>query len=130
MKIKPVHIVGVVVIVAALLFGASAMADSLTPYKSIAEAKEAKGLVQVSGLVKDGKSAYDGAGNFTFTLTDDKGNELPVLYKRVKPGNFDQAIGVVAIGRYKGSVLEAEQLLVKCPSKYETQYGTSKAGGQ
>lgn len=130
MKIKPVHVVGVVVIAAALLFGASAMADSLTPYKSIVEAKEAKGLVQVSGLVKDGKSAYDASGSFTFTLTDDKGNELPVAYKRVKPANFDQAIGVVAVGRYSSGVLQAEQLLVKCPSKYETEYGGSKAGGQ
>jgi cytochrome c-type biogenesis protein CcmE len=118
------------VIVAALLFGASAFQSALTPYISIAEAKTAKGLVQVSGLVKDGKSATDAAGRFTFTLVDDQGHTLPVVYKRVKPGNFDDAIGVVAIGRYKDGVLEADQLLVKCPSKYEAQYGPTKAPGQ
>ena len=130
MKIKPVHILGVAVILAALLFGASAFQSSLTPYISIAEAKAAKGLVQVSGLVLDGKSSYDANTNFTFVLTDDRGNTLPVVYKRVKPANFDQAIGVVAIGRYKDGVLEADQLLVKCPSKYEAQYGPTKAPGQ
>jgi cytochrome c-type biogenesis protein CcmE len=130
MKIKPVHILGVVVIVAALIFGASAFQSALTPYISIAEAKTAKGLIQVSGLVKDGKSSYDANGAFTFVLTDDQGNTISVTSKRVKPANFDQAIGVVAVGRYKDGVLEADQLLVKCPSKYEAQYGPTKAPGQ
>ncbi len=130
MRIKPVHILGVVVILAALIFGASAFQSSLTPYISIAEARTAKGLVQVSGLVKDGKASYNANGSFTFVLIDDKGNSMPVVYKRVKPANFDDAIGVVAIGRNKGDVFEADQLLVKCPSKYEAQYGPAKAPGQ
>ena len=130
MKIKPVHIVGVAVIVAALMFGAGAFQSALTPYVPIAKAMTAKGLVQVSGLVEAGKSSYDANGNFTFVLTDDKGNRLPVLYKRVKPANFDQAIGVVAIGHYKNDRFEADQLLVKCPSKYEAQYGPTKVPGK
>ena len=130
MKVKPVHILGVVVIVAALIFGAGAFQSALTPYISIAEAKSATGLVQVSGLVKDGKSTYDASGGFTFVLTDDKNNELPVVFKRVKPANFDQAIGVVAVGHYKGNVFEADQLLVKCPSKYEAEYGPTKVPNQ
>jgi cytochrome c-type biogenesis protein CcmE len=130
MKIKPVHILGVAVIAAALLFGAGAFQSALTPYIPIAEAKSAKGLVQVSGLVQDGKSSYDSNGNFTFVLTDDKGNTLPVVYRKIKPANFDQAIGVVAIGHYKDNVFEADQLLVKCPSKYQAQYGPTKVAGQ
>jgi cytochrome c-type biogenesis protein CcmE len=46
---------------------------------------------------------------------------MPVQYHGVIPGNFDQATMVVAIGRYKGDHFEAEQLLVKCPSKYQTE---------
>ncbi len=130
MKIKPVHIIGVVVILAAMVFGASAFQSALTPYISIAEAKTATGLVQVSGLVKDGKSGYDTQSNFTFVLTDDKGNTLPIVYRKIKPANFDQAIGVVAVGHYRNDVFEADQLLVKCPSKYEAQYGPTKVPGQ
>ena len=37
----------------------------------------------------------------------------------MKPGNFNEATQVVAIGRYRDGVLEAEKLLVKCPSKYQ-----------
>jgi cytochrome c-type biogenesis protein CcmE len=56
-------------------------------------------------------------------MKDDKENTLKVLYKHPKPANFDQATGVVAIGRYENGALLAESLLVKCPSKYEEQYG-------
>jgi len=130
MKIKPVHVIGVAVIIAAILFGASAFQSALTPYVPIAEAKEAKGLVQVSGIVDGNRSSTDASSNFTFTLADDKGNKLPIVYKHVKPSNFDDAIGVVAVGRYKNGIFEADQLLVKCPSKYEAQYGPTKGPGQ
>ena len=33
--------------------------------------------------------------------------------------NFDQAEKVVVVGRYEGSTLHADQILVKCPSKYD-----------
>jgi cytochrome c-type biogenesis protein CcmE len=130
MKIKPIYIVGIAVIVLALLFGATAFQSSLTPYIPVAEAKTAKGLVQVSGLVDGNKSSYDSSGNLVFVLADDKGNKLPVVYKHVKPANFDQAIGIVAVGHYRNDAFEADQLLVKCPSKYEAQYGPTKAPGQ
>ena len=46
---------------------------------------------------------------------------LPVVYHGVIPGNFDQATSIVAIGRYQDGVFAAEQLLVKCPSKYQAE---------
>ena len=52
---------------------------------------------------------------------------MPVEYRGVIPGNFDQAVSVVAIGRYQGDHFEAEQLLVKCPSKYQAGEASSKA---
>ena len=122
MKIKPVYIIGIAVILAALAFGASSFQSALTPYVSIAEAAKARGTVQVSGLLADA-GAYDQSGNFIFTLKDDKNNTLKVIYAHPKPANFDQATGVVAIGHYEGGALRADSLLVKCPSKYEEQYG-------
>lgn len=115
-------------VLAALLFGASSFQSSLTPYVTVAEAKNARGTVQVSGLLAD-FGTYDQAGNFTFTMKDDQNNTLKVLYKHPRPSNFEQATGVVAIGRYEGGVLQAESLLVKCPSKYEEQYSSGTSGG-
>jgi cytochrome c-type biogenesis protein CcmE len=125
-KLKPAYIVGGAIILAALAFGATSFQNSLTPYVTVAEAKNARGTVQVSGLLAD-QGSYDQAGDFVFTMKDDKANTLKVIYKHPRPANFDQATGVVAIGRYENGVLQAESLLVKCPSKYEEQYGgTSK----
>ena len=48
---------------------------------------------------------------------------VEVVYIRPKPANFEHAVGLVAIGRYdmtKGVFL-ADDMLVKCPSKYQEQ---------
>ena len=62
-----------------------------------------------------------GRETFNFKLADAKGEEFHVVYKGVKPSNFEQATEVVAIGRFNNGIFEAEQLLVKCPSKYEAE---------
>ncbi len=49
---------------------------------------------------------------------------LPVVYKGVKPDTFEQGESVVAEGHLgKDGVFQASTLLVKCPSKYESQPG-------
>ncbi len=47
---------------------------------------------------------------------------LPVVYKGVVPDTMDQGESVVAEGRLGADgVFQATQILVKCPSKYESQ---------
>lgn len=47
---------------------------------------------------------------------------LPVVYKGVKPDTFEQGESVVAEGRLgSDGVFQASSILVKCPSKYESQ---------
>jgi cytochrome c-type biogenesis protein CcmE len=47
---------------------------------------------------------------------------LPVVYKGVKPDTFEQGESVVAEGRLGADgTFQASQILVKCPSKYESQ---------
>ncbi len=57
----------------------------------------------------------------TFNLKDDN-LVLPVVYKGVKPDTFEQGESVVAEGRLGADgTFQANQILVKCPSKYESQ---------
>ena len=63
-----------------------------------------------------------------FNLKDDKGEVMPVVYHGVIPGNFDQATMVVAIGRYQDGRFQAEELLVKCPSKYQAEAERTNPG--
>ena len=61
-----------------------------------------------------------------FKLRDSRGEVMPVTYRGVIPGNFDQATSIVAIGHYRSDHFEAEQLLVKCPSKYQAEAEKAK----
>jgi len=113
-------ILGVGAIVAFVAFGAGAFKSNLTPYVSFQQARATKDAVQVAGRLVKGSDAFEeSSSRLLFTLMDDHGDTLRIAYKGLKPGNFNEATQVVAIGRFHGGVLEAEKLLVKCPSKYQ-----------
>jgi len=102
--------------------GVTSFKKTVTPYISFAEARRSSGLVQVNGVLADKKYVLEPDRQYlSFRLRDAKGEVMPVEYRGVVPGNFDQATSVVAIGRYQGERFEAEQLLVKCPSKYQAE---------
>ena len=50
-----------------------------------------------------------------------------VSYAGIMPGNFEQAESVVAKGIYNGQRFVADDLLVKCPSKYQGTDGEYQA---
>jgi cytochrome c-type biogenesis protein CcmE len=113
-------IIGVAAIIGFVAFGAGAFKSNLTPYVSFQQARATKDAVQVAGKLIQGSDSFDqSASQLVFTLQDDHGDTMRVAYKGLKPGNFNEATQVVAIGRFRGGVLEAEKLLVKCPSKYQ-----------
>jgi cytochrome c-type biogenesis protein CcmE len=115
-------IVALVLLVVAAAIGVNSFKKSVTPYISFAEARRSSGLVQVNGMLADKNYVMKPAEQFLeFKLRDGKGEVMNVNYHGVIPGNFDQAVSVVAIGRYRSDHFEAEQLLVKCPSKYQAE---------
>jgi len=118
---KGKYIVGIIVIVGFIVFGAISLKKSLTPYVSFAQAKHNPETVQIIGKIVEGETYYDTlAQNLVFTLTDKNSHEqMKVIYRGVKPGNFDQAVEIVAIGNYQEGAFHSDQLLVKCPSKYQ-----------
>lgn len=131
---KRAYWVGALLVVGFLVLGLTTFSRSMTPYVSFAEAMAAPRTVQVMGALEKGTSRYDTSSKtLHFTLVDPKTNaSIPVAYTDVKPANFEDAVSIVAIGRYDHGVFAAEKLLVKCPSKYqgeeiEKQYGAKKA---
>jgi cytochrome c-type biogenesis protein CcmE len=100
--------------------GLTAFNKTLTPYLSFDDARNSRGVVQVMGALDKASDRYDtGKQELTFELIDPQGRRLPVSYRGIRPGNFKDAVSIVAIGRYKEGRIEAEKLLVKCPSKYQ-----------
>ena len=126
---KPASLVGLVVILGALVYGAQAFVSNLTPYVPFAEARKATGQVQVMGKL-DKKSVHNDVRELYFEIvTPDGSDRMPVSFTAARPPNFEMAIEVTAIGKWDGQIFRAKNLLVKCPSKYqgtETKAYTSK----
>jgi len=120
MKLK--YLVGIAIIVIFIIFAFFSLKKSLTPYVSFADAMKTDATVQVKGTRVPGSEIFDQDNKlFRFRLADDHGKNLTVIYHGVKPSNFEQATQVVVIGRYLNGAFEADQLLVKCPSKYQAE---------
>jgi len=116
-------VIGLVVILALAAFGAKSFQDSLATYEmDFAQVKAKPGaLVQVPGLVdKSYEQKYDAqGGTFEFALLDvqTRSQQLVVRSRGVKPANFDSASQVVCVGTWREGVFDAQNILVKCPSK-------------
>lgn len=55
---------------------------------------------------------------FSFYMKDEDGNVRRVLYPKPKPNNFEQATQLVVVGEMRNNVFHANEMLMKCPSKY------------
>jgi cytochrome c-type biogenesis protein CcmE len=118
--------VGGVVVIAFLVFGAYSFLDSNVEYTNIEGAMKKGKKVQLKGTWNREKEAtFDTRnGQFTFYLVDDAGKECRVVLDGAAPNNFELATSVVAKGRFtKEGYFHATEVLTKCPSKYEAQPG-------
>ena len=108
-----------------LVFGVMAFLNfnrTIAPYLPFAEARAASGAVQVAGFPDHQAATFDpSSGMFMFSIEDEAGDVMNVHFDGVRPGNFDQAEKIVVIGKYENEILNASQILVKCPSKYDDQ---------
>ncbi len=114
-------VIAVVVIVAALIFGAMSFVESNVEYTDFARAETVAKKVQVKGTwMKEKDASFDAAkSQFTFMMKDDNAKEMKVVLEGAKPNNFDIATSIVAKGRYQDGAFHATEILTKCPSKYD-----------
>lgn len=111
---------GLVVVVGFVAFGATAFKEAATPYVSFSQARTAPSAVQIKGTLDKRSIRLDSINRtLHFDLVDEGGDRMPVSYAKPEPGNFRQATEVVVVGRYDGHEMQAENVLVKCPSKYQ-----------
>jgi cytochrome c-type biogenesis protein CcmE len=117
-------IVGGIVIVVFLVFGAYSFLDSNVEYTDIAGAMAKGKKVQLKGSwMKERETRFDPvSGRFSFYLVDDAGKQCQVILDGAAPNNFELATSVVAKGRFtKEGYFQASEVLTKCPSKYEAK---------
>jgi cytochrome c-type biogenesis protein CcmE len=121
---KPIHIVALLVLaggVAALTM----QAKDVSTYATFTDAKQASAKVKVAGkLIKDKPMVYDPVANpnlFTFYLKDTNGKEVLVNLLKPKPQDFELSEQVVVTGDMQGDAFVANEVLMKCPSKYKDE---------
>jgi len=115
---KAKYIIGAVIIISFIVWAGISFNKTLTPYVTFEQAKASETTVQVKGKrIDTGK--FDMQHNvFVFTMMDEAGEKIEVVYDGAKPGNFEQATEIVCVGQYADGKFHAKELLVKCPSKY------------
>jgi cytochrome c-type biogenesis protein CcmE len=112
--------IGVFAIVIFAGVGFWSLKKTATPYVDFNRARSMGSNVQVLGKVNHGEEIYDGnSGVFSFYISDENGDKMLVSFAGTKPGNFEQAESVVCVGKYADGKFVANNLLVKCPSKYQ-----------
>ena len=69
--------------------------------------------------------------SFCFLMEDKEGETTWVLYEQPMPADIVHSEEVVVVGRYanavRGSFFLAQKILLKCPSKYESNRSTPKS---
>jgi cytochrome c-type biogenesis protein CcmE len=128
---KAKYIIGGIIIVVFMIWGTSAFLKTTIQYVSLDEAFRGSRTVQVMGKVDFSKVNYNAASTrleFAVYSADAKdtvnAKRWPVVFYGVVPGNFDQAKSVVLKGKPgDDGVFVADQMLVKCPSKYQGEGG-------
>ncbi len=114
-------VLGGIVIVAALVFGAISFVQTNVEYASFKAAMASQKKVHVKGAwMRDKESTFNTAsGQFVFYMKDDDNQEVKVVFDGARPNNFEIAEAVVVTGRFENGDFHASEILTKCPSKYE-----------
>lgn len=105
------------------IYGIFAFQGNVNPYTDFTGAQKAWGDVQIKGTWDQNQdSNYDTKNHiFSFYLTDEKGQTKKVEFAGSKPNNFEHATSVVVKGKLEGDIFVSDRILVKCPSKYQSE---------
>jgi cytochrome c-type biogenesis protein CcmE len=119
---KKLHIVGIIVIAVAIGVIFVSLKNTST-YADFTEALANPGTEYhvVGKLDKNQPQVYDprtNANEFLFTLIDNKGVSKQVVLHKSKPQDFEKSEQIVLIGKMHGEEFHANDILMKCPSKY------------
>jgi len=107
--------------------------ENISPYTSVSDLKtdntQNKNVQLYGQVILDTIFFNNDSGITTFDITD--GNQSISVTHKGMINNLEHSTEVVAIGEYNNGLFQAEEVLVKCPSKYlveEELYDNSKLG--
>lgn len=121
---KKIHILGLLLIVAAIGVLVTAAKD-LSTYSNFKSASKTEETVKIVGnLCKDKEITYDPRKDpnyLSFFVKDNNGEIKKVVLKNAKPRDFEMSEQIVLTGTMQGDEFVASDMLLKCPSKYKNE---------
>lgn len=119
---KKLHVIGIVIIALAIGVIFVSLKDTST-YADFEEAisNPDKEYHVVGKLDKTQPQVYEpkiNADQFIFSMIDNKGLSKRVVLHKSKPQDFEKSEQLVLIGKMEGQEFHANDILMKCPSKY------------
>lgn len=121
---KPRLIVGLVFMVAftsLVLYNFSGSIGSYIDFEE-AQVREGSRAFVIGTWVRDMPHGFNNeTRTFNFHMMDEQGNVRRVVYNNAKPQNFEDAIQLVVKGSMSNQVFYSDDMLVKCPSKYNDE---------
>ncbi len=119
---KKSHIILLILIAVCIGVFASKLGN-VSSYSSYEDAvgKEGSTVQLIGTLAKSHPVNYDPVkdpNSFSFYLTDRDGKEIEVVCFDDMPRDFEKSDQIVLTGAMKGETFYADDMLVKCPSKY------------
>lgn len=129
---KKSHLFGILVIGIAILVIITTAGDASTyvtfkEAKTLAEKGKDSKVHVVGKLAKNDKGEIVGIEpsadklSFSFEMVDNNHETRQVFYKDPMPPDFKRSEQVVVVGSYKNNAFYADQILLKCPSKYKEE---------
>ena len=123
---KRTHIIALVFV--AILIGVltTMLSKGFSRYESFESkyAKQGKEFTVVGYLNKEKEIDYKPEINpnqFSMYVIDERKIEKLVIVKKAKPRDIEKSEKVVVTGKMNGDVFEANEILMKCPSKYKNR---------
>lgn len=118
---KPRLIIGIVFMVLFTSLALYNLSESISSYVDFEQASGMDGdRIHVIGEWVDDKPSEFSREDLTFSfyMEDESGSVHRVEYAGAKPNNFEDADELVVIGSMRGETFVSNDMLVKCPSKY------------
>ncbi len=127
---KHKHLIGLIIAAAFVVLAILTFDESKTEYSDISAAQESGETVQIiCEKMQDKPSVYDVESDvLNFWMRDSKGRTTEVIYQGPPPANFKTAPSLVVKGKFENDKFIANQILTKCPSKYEGKNPLEHAG--
>jgi cytochrome c-type biogenesis protein CcmE len=122
MKTTQLIIFGIIAIGIGLLITSSRDVSSYATF----ELAEASGnRVKIVGQLSKHKEMHynpeKDRNHFSFYIADSEGVEKQVVYKKPKPQDFEMSEQIVLTGKMTENIFYADEMLLKCPSKYKDE---------